>query len=73
MKFRLDAPLNELFKLAYRQSLSIFFNNYAWIDFKLSVQVTEDVIFIMCENCSTKTEQKLALGGWQCQRIGSFI
>ena len=55
MKFRLDAPLSELFKLAYRQtsSLSIFFNNYAWIDFKLSVQVTEDVIFIMCENCST--------------------
>ena len=46
-------------------SLSIFFYNNVWIDFKLSVYVSKDVIFIMYEN---RKEPHLSL-----KNIGDFV
>ena len=37
-------------QISVRVNFSINFSNYALIDFKLSVYVSWDVIFVMCEN-----------------------
>ena len=53
VQISLISPIfSDLCKLAFGRTfdLSINFSNYISIDFKLSVYVSWDVIFVMCEN-----------------------